>query len=837
MQLRNRIQFGYGTAAPAPETCEKGVEYIDRHFQPVQGDQGVISGEFSMASNSNGNGTNGHGGGKQLTPPDQIERRASRLLRLIEARSGYVRDEARRALEAYFLSDHRRFGRSYNLNYFQDIRLSRGQPGISDLAHSVDQWQRLIPSEPALQAGLLHLLNEKYPLGSEAGERVIEAVGGSAQAVLEAYASAFGRPFVVTVSDPESDPPRAEAAASDLPEEEAAIQAAIASLEWVSLQGGDRLFSAGDESDALYILVSGRIYRALDDDAGVCALNENEEEFGRGELVGEVGVLTGQPREATLVAARDSELVRLPARELDRLAAAHPVVMRRLNQLLAQRFSAQNTEKDFSDSSVITFALLPGSENPQAARRLSEFAQAFVAGLSVYGAALHLSAAQVDAELEPGTAQTPSAGLANSRLTSWLNEHEARFRYVVYEADSRLSEWTMRCIRQADRILVAAPAGENSALNEIERYLQESGNVCSDLVLLHPASTRQPSGTRQWLEARQSNHHYHIRLDRPADIQRLVRLQTGRALRLVLGGGGARGFAHVGVLQALRETGFYPDAVGGSSMGAILGAAFALGHDDRSLSRLAKKFASPFKLFDPTLPLVSFFSTQKICAVLEQVFGDIQIEDLWLPFFCMSSSLTRAAPVVHQRGTLWLALRASAAIPGIFAPVLFEGDLLVDGAVLNNLPVDVMHEWGHGGPVVTVNVIPEVDLKKTYHFGNSVSGWKVLRNKLNPFEHSLEVPNIFENLVRVVSLNDAYIAREKRRMSDLFITPPVEQYGILDFRAYRPIIQGGYQAGLEALEDWKNSPTAGYMKESRAPRPTDLLARALDDLEEALGSL
>ena len=174
------------------------------------------------------------------------------------------------------------------------------------------------------------------------------------------------------------------------------------------------------------------------------------------------------------------------------------------------------------------------------------------------------------------------------------------------------------------------------------------------------------------------------------------------------------------------------DLVGGTSMGAILSATFAMGLNYEDTLKLARQLASPLKLFDPTVPVVSFFASGKVTQVLERIYGDTQIEDLWMPCFCVSSNLTHAVAMVHRRGPLWQAVRASMAIPGVFSPILAEGDLLVDGCVLNNLPIDVMQRLNHDGPIIAVNVFPDVDLLRDYHFGPSVSGWQALAAKLNP---------------------------------------------------------------------------------------------------------
>ena len=361
-----------------------------------------------------------------------------------------------------------------------------------------------------------------------------------------------------------------------------------------------------------------------------------------------------------------------------------------------------------------------------------------------------------------------------------------------------------------------------------------SDSTKTELVLLQPDGISQPSGTAAWLDRYAVAGHDHVLPGRaPAQFDRFVRRITGRGLGLVLGGGAARGFAHIGVFRALAECGVEVDLVGGTSMGAILAAMFAMGLDHKESLKLARQVASPMKLFDPTVPVVSFFASAKVTRVLQRILGDVQIEDLWMPFFCVSSNLTHAVAVVHRRGPLWQAVRASMAIPGVFSPIVADGDLLVDGCVLNNLPIDVMGRVNYGGPIIAVNVFPDVDMLRDYSFGPSVSGLQALASKLNPLARRDSPPLIFESLVRVLALNAVHQAKAQRGFADVYIRPPVEQFNILDFGAYRQIADIGYRSALEALRESSYAPRSPMRGES----VTAPLHKTLADLEEVLGRM
>jgi predicted acylesterase/phospholipase RssA/CRP-like cAMP-binding protein len=557
------------------------------------------------------------------------------------------------------------------------------------------------------------------------------------------------------------------------------------------------LFREGEDSDSLYILISGRLRVMLAHEGG----ERTVAELGRGEMVGEMGVLTGEKRSTTVVAIRDSELVKLPQAAMNHLAEKYPQVMMRVNRILANRLRLELGPKRIT-STVMTFAVVPVT----ASLPLADFTCRLVQGLASYGSTLHVTSAQLDDELGRGAAQTLQDDADNSRIAGWLSEQESNYRYVVYEADAELSHWTRRCIRQADRVLIVAQADADPAPGEIEAEMESmNATARAELVLLHPADARRPVGTRNWLSPRRVRAHHHVRLGDAHDLQRLVRRLTGHALGLVLGGGGARSYAHIGVYRALTEIGIHVDIVGGTSMGSLIGAGLAMDMDEPTMITLAQQFSSRKTLFDLTLPLVSFFASHKVTNVMRKLFEDTQIEDLWKPFFCVSSNLTRATPMVHRQGPVWQSVRASSAVPGIFSPILCEGDLLADGAMLDNLPIDVMHDVCQGGPIVAVNVSPEIDLVQDYAFGSGVSGWQVLLSRFNPLEKQVQVPSIFENILRSMSIADVHRVRSMLGLVDLYVCPAVGHFGVLDFSRYSEIIEIGYHAARQAIEAWQRT--------------------------------
>jgi lysophospholipid hydrolase len=568
------------------------------------------------------------------------------------------------------------------------------------------------------------------------------------------------------------------------PFERTALHELQAAVEWQHIAPGRVLFQQGDDSDGLYIVVNGRLRAVITNSDGSGRVLG---EIGRGECVGEIALLTGEPRMATVYAVRETDLVRLAPEVFARLVEQYPKAMLQIARLVARRtqppIRTGNTGND-----VTNLVLIP-------------------AALAQYGSALYLDAWRFDNAVgKDGAAQTPESDPANVALLGWFNQQTTRYRYTIYLADHTWSEWTRRCVHQADRLLIVGQAGADPTPGLLEQALTTvDGKARSELVLIHPDDTERPSNTLTWLTPRQVFTHHHVRLGNSGDLARLARRLTGRALGLVLGGGGARGHVHTGVIRALTEAGFEVDMIAGTSMGALVGGAYALGNGWQELARHAADFSARKKLVDFTLPLVSFAAGKKVTALYQRIFGDAQIEDLWRPFFCMSSNLTRAEPFCHERGSLWAAVRASSAIPGIFAPILHEsGDVLVDGGVMNNFPLDLMRNQYEAGIVIGVSAAPVRDKSRNYSFGPSVSGWDVLRGRMG-LGKKVRAPALFGSMMRTIELNSAYVSRSPafRSLADLIIQPPVEQFRVLDFDSHAAIIEAGYQAAREQLAAWE----------------------------------
>lgn len=538
-------------------------------------------------------------------------------------------------------------------------------------------------------------------------------------------------------------------------------------FEPLRLRGGETLFEAASAPDALYVLVAGSL-GAFEAGPGGRFLGQ----IVAGETAGETGLITGRPRGATVRALRDSEVLRLPRADFDHLVEREPEALRAIARLAMDRVAGGGRAR--AASGPRTLALLPqtaGLDAREPARRLA-------AALGRYGAVAVLDAAS-------GGARDPAG----------LNQLEAAHRTVIYVADEHDADWRALCLRQADALLfLAAACAEPAPGPELVSGSAGLLERPEHLVLLHDGKPRLGAG-RRWRLRRPSARLHHARDD--GDWPRIARLATGRAVGLVLSGGGARGFAHIGVVRALREAGIAIDAVGGTSIGAIIGAGVAADWSVAEMTEVYRRsFVSTNPLSDRTIPFVSLVSGRKVSRLLREAYGEREIEDLALPFFCVAADLTRGEASVMRHGVLWRWLRASVAIPGVLPPVFHGGRVYVDGGVIDNLPVPTLRADGIS-EVVAVDIggdhavipgagIDEFDLPPLWKM---VAQWYTGRRR----------PSIVQIMLRAGMVNSAVATQAAREAASLLVMPPLAEIELLDWRRFDRAIEIGYQHALRVI--------------------------------------
>ncbi|BDG01393.1 patatin-like phospholipase family protein [Anaeromyxobacter oryzae] len=564
--------------------------------------------------------------------------------------------------------------------------------------------------------------------------------------------------------------------------------------EWRRVPGGECLFRQGEPGDSMYLVVTGRLVAVREDRSG---RRRVVGQIRAGESVGEMGLLAQQPRTATVRASRDSAVVRISEGAFQRVVARHPqlvagtarLVIRRTTELIGGAAAVERAR------SIVVVPLRP-------AAGCAEFVERLRRALERRGPTLVVDRARADAALSArGISPASSDDARNLVLSSWLDEQELRHEALVFETERIADPWTERCLRQADVVLLLAPFGESPDVDEDERRLArgDGDGPRRELVLIHPACAAPPVGTARWLAPRRVARHHHVRRDRDDDVRRLARFLTGDAIGLVLGGGGARGFAHLGVIRALREEGIPIDAVGGTSQGAIAAATVAMDWDDATIEEVHRQgFTRRNPIGDWALiPHLALVKGRRLDAALQRCFGAVEIEDAWRSFFCVSANLTLAEPAIHRRGPVWRALRASVSLPGILPPVVMGEHLHVDGSLLDNLPIEPMRGSGAGRIVA-------VDLSVSNE-GARLSGGKlpslvdVLKERLRPDGSHPRAPGLAAILVKSAMMSSTQRARELRPGVDLYLAPEPAEIGFLDWKALDRGIELGYRYARQEL--------------------------------------
>ncbi|KAM7535792.1 hypothetical protein Aperf_G00000092904 [Anoplocephala perfoliata] len=650
------------------------------------------------------------------------------------------------------------------------------------------------------------------------------------------------------------------------------LRSADFAIEWHGVDAGKALYKQGDSSNYIYVVLNGRFREVHTNPDGTRSVIA---ESGRGAFLGYVEVTSAKPRMNTVLAIRDSEVAKMPSILLNWLKRLTPHPVSRLIQLLSDRLMQPigYGPLEGGNNPFVPFTAGPGSDfgvggvlqqSPQlnaagsggTMTNLRAIAilptssdintEAFTLELqhvmSVFGSTVRLTSDIVKKRL----GESALDSLNDYRLCSWLNHQEDLHRMVFYIADSYgtpSTAWTRRCLRQADCVvlLALASASDPTKLSPVEQAMNYlSTKVTKILVLLYPLEVEYPpvKRTAVWLNARPwVTQHYHIRcpprvlnptvknlisfyskvflVEEPSphsDMSRLARYLTGQAVGLVLGGGGAKGGAHVGVIRVLQDAGIPTDMVGGTSMGALIGAMWA---EETRVAQLSQRSGDYFtalnsiwsNLRDITYPTVSLMSGRKFNKNLEAAFKDRQIEDLWLPYFCVTTDITNCKMRIHTSGSLWRYVRSSMSLAGYLPPLCdpVDGSYLLDGGYVNNVPADVMAALG-AKTVYAVDVGSEFETKLT-NYGDRLSGWWLMYQRVfRCCGQPIKIPNFAEIQSRL-----AYISYtrqlEEIKASGIchYLRPPIDKFQTLQFGAFEEIVGVGYQYGKEVLASWRES--------------------------------
>jgi predicted acylesterase/phospholipase RssA/CRP-like cAMP-binding protein len=561
-------------------------------------------------------------------------------------------------------------------------------------------------------------------------------------------------------------------------------------LTWRWVRAGERLYERGDAAGTGYLVISGRMRVVGLDDTGA---ESTVAEIGPDEFVGESGLFEARPRRVAVEAIRDTLVAEVDEEAVAELLSRHPRVIGPLMSSLVRRSRRAGHTRA---RRTVALAVAADVDARVFAARLQQ-------EMSRGSSCAHLWSGQVDSRLShPGAADADSNDPVGRRVERLLHETELSHDHMLLETGQSWTQWSTTAARHADRLVACVSADFGDAEIRTVDLLFGAGSPHAErvLVVVHQPDAARPQGTAPWAQRWNVDRIVHIVSGSSADMARLGRLLTGRSIGLVFGGGGARGFAHAGVRKAMRELGIPIDMIGGTSIGGALGGVAAMNVDDDVYMEMLERLFHG--LLDYTIPVVSLVKGEAITRAITHAYSDWTFEDLWRPFFCVSTNLTRSSEMIHRRGDLVPVIRASVSIPGVMPPVPWGEDLLVDGGVMNNLPADIMSNDVEDGTVIAVNVAPPSGPRAKGEMALSVSGWEALRSKSRKGKASY--PGITAMLMRTMIAGSM---REQSRMLsrgdvDLYLDLDLRGISLLDFERVRPVVQAGYDAAMPMLEEW-----------------------------------
>ncbi len=561
---------------------------------------------------------------------------------------------------------------------------------------------------------------------------------------------------------------------------------ALSQLSQTPVERGTKLITAGSEAEAMYLVSTGR-FRVERDGIDLA-------EIGAGSVIGEIAFLTGGTRTADVVAARDSVVYRIDRPAYDKLCTAVDGLPQAIAAELADRLAKTSARvvPDPGRPPARTFCILPCANAPLPERFVPDLARAV---------SIHHSIALVT-EADFRTALGDRADPQSPEAIAWMNAQERNAQIVLFVANPDASDWSRAALKQADQAVFVAQAVNYQDPSEIEDFaLQILPESQRRLVLLHPHRMQKAAGTGRWLDSRPVFLHHHVALTGgDGDIARLGRFLSGRAIGMVLSGGGAFGVAHVGVFRAMAEAGLPVDIIGGTSVGSAMGGAFALGVPAEEIGpRVEKIFVKSGAMRRVTIPKFAFLDHKVLDAALREHFYDDPIEDLWTPYYAVAADLSSMEKTVIRRGPLWEAIRASSAIPGVLPPFFSrDGRMLVDGGCIDNMPFRTMHGL-KSGPNVIVNVQKATNKLVHVDYEKLPGRAELLRKTVVPFGKKTgpRVPGVISTVMRSLLVGQSDMLADLDP-TDLMIRPPgLKGAGFLAWNQHKLFYEIAYKKAAE----------------------------------------
>lgn len=570
--------------------------------------------------------------------------------------------------------------------------------------------------------------------------------------------------------------PNSEESSKNLIEEigDGIIKKLFENGETIQLESGDYLFRQGDRESYMCIVLKGRLRAIKEKEDSSAKLGD----IGAGEIVGEIAFFTSEVRMASVRAIRKSSVLKVDKEIYISLVSQNPTLASSMVKLVIDRLRRNEFQKNKSlpPKNIAVLNMSPNLDINSWTNKVEHYFKG-------QGQNLNILCKPENLDID---------------IDNYIDSLEDHVGINILLCDEQHMEWSQQCLVYSDLIIIAFDFEADKTLTTIEKtFGLHNKSILSKkiyLLLFHTNHNKRPIGTSDWLRQRPVDMHIHIRIDKQEDTNRFCRIISHQAVGLVLGGGGAKGFAHIGVVQALREKGIEIDFLGGTSSGALYGIGmcfldfqFKKIHNFNEEGVRRKLTSNDF-----ALPLISMMAFKKFKRFLKELYGEHHLEDLWVKSFCISTNYTKAQLYVHETGLLWKQISASMAIPGVYPPVVIDKNLHVDGGVMDNLPIDPMFRYPVGSIIavsLSSNPSREVDYKEV------PSSLRIFWDKFRR-KKRYKIPGLSSIVINSLSINSAQRQEEKKRQASHYIELDLKGIGMLDDSKWKETIDRGYKQTL-----------------------------------------
>lgn len=560
--------------------------------------------------------------------------------------------------------------------------------------------------------------------------------------------------------------------ASLSPEHLEQVRASMTSLE---LPRGSYIFHQGERGDALHVVVTGMVEAVIDE--GLPS-EHVVSTFSAGDFLGEVALLTRQPRTASIRARTDARLLTLSETQFEALLEQHPHLSLLINRVLSHRL--RTTNEHISRQGPRTSLVVSIDETDDANGALTALVESLAQQLQTDIALVFLGRAPLrgfdasEGQVQRQRLETTSHHI--HALTISGRALEAAADATIRERIDHLRAGVGHTMICAGPLLAVARPG--LIAHGARALILRGETATGEATCLQTDMATSLERAIQVAPARDV-------MRSTADVDRVARTLAGVSIGVALSGGAAQGTAHLGVLQALMEAGMPIDMIAGASGGALYGAMVAAGIPVATAQEtvIAHTRRNLLDRVDVVVPRFGLIRGKRIEHMIHETLGERQFAELLYPLSVIATDLADGTEVVLDQGSVYQAVRASISIPGVFVPFLLNGRLLVDGGLVNPLPVNTTRAMG-ADYVIAVHL---------------PAPGKVTNTRRRRGHDERDRYNLLSTVVRSYAFAGDVLAERSAANADVCIQPQVAHFGWRDYRSSPAIIRAGYEAGQAAL--------------------------------------